>query len=106
MSERMHLQLRTLLDDLRSLDLEQRDLWTRSARFGRDRRKHTQVGDLERQELELELRDAVAEAGVLEERGGPSWSRRVAISLSRRNARLQLPMPALLVRSCDSRNFA
>ena len=67
-SERMHLKLCELLDDLRSFDFEQRDLGPRSAGFRRDRRKHTQVRDLERHELELDLRDAIAEAGILDQR--------------------------------------
>ncbi len=34
----------------------------------RDRRKHTQVRDLERHELEFHLRDAVAETSILDQR--------------------------------------
>ena len=67
-SQGMHLQLGELLDDLRALDFQNRGLRPRGARLARLGRQHSQIGDLERHQLELDLGDAIAKARILDER--------------------------------------
>jgi len=100
----LHRQLVQALADFRAADLENRPLGARRALLLLGR-QHAQQRDLQRGELDLDLRDLVAKARVSSsDRPFARASR--AIAFRRRSSSLQCGTSAMPTRSWPRRNLA